>query len=87
MVAQPVEEEGVNRVELQGREPLVELLDELLRGPGSILGNDESVFLGLGNGLEELGDGRLGPIGFSRVEVANALGVGEPQETLGRASE
>ena len=82
MVAHPVEEEGVDRVEFQAREPLVELVDELLRGPGSILGDNEGVLLRLGDGLEELGDGRLGPVGLGRVEVADAFGVGEPQETV-----
>ena len=86
VVADAVDEEQVDVVGLQGGEPLVELRDQLLRATWAWSLVTRKISLRTsGIALKPAGDGRLRTVGIGRVEVAEPIGVGEPEQTVGGA--
>ena len=80
VVAEAVDEEQVDVVDAQGREPFVEHRQHVLRGLGIVLGDQDDLLADLGRLLEPLLEAGLGAVHLGGVEGADAAGVGQPEQ-------
>ena len=82
VVAEPVDEEEVDVVGPQGRQPLVEHLQHLLGAWGLVLGDQDDLLADLGGLLEPLLEAGLGAVSIGGVERADPAGEGQPEQAV-----
>ena len=80
VIADGVNENQIDVIGLKGLEPLVQPIDHLSRRAGMVLGDQKQFLANLRHCLHPAADRGLGAVALGRIDVADSVSPGEPED-------